>query len=148
MTTNNLFRLSFPDDWKETTTYTFEGPYDSGVQHNLVLAILNEYPESVELKEWAKAQCDVTTNLLPGFEYVEEKENTLPSGVKTYEIIYKYIPVDEMILFQKQWYMFIGGKAYIFTSTFSKKTLNTVANDVAKIVASLQVGRGGEEEEE
>ncbi|MBN1578803.1 MAG: DcrB-related protein [Chitinispirillaceae bacterium] len=146
MNTNNLFQLTFPDsDWKETTTYTFEGPNDSGVQHNLVLAIMDDFPKNVELKDWAKAQCDVSTHLLPGFEYVEEKENTLPSGVKTYEIVYKYIPADEVILFQKQWYMFIDEKAYIFTSTFSKKTLNTILNDVARIVASLRVGKGEEE---
>jgi hypothetical protein len=140
---NNLFQLTFPDtDWKETTTYTFEGPNDSGVQHNLVLVVLNDIPQETPLKEYAKAQCDITTNLLPGFEYVEEKECVLPSGVKIYEIIYKYIPADKVVLFQKQWYMFINGKAYIFTSTFSKKTLCTIANDVARIIASLNVGGG------
>ena len=46
---NNLFQLTIPDtDWKETTTYTFEGPNDSGVQHNLVLVILNDVPKKVE----------------------------------------------------------------------------------------------------
>jgi hypothetical protein len=142
MSTNNLFQLTFPEtDWKETTTYTFEGPNDSGVQHNLVLVILDR-PKDIPLKEYAKAQCDVSTHLLPGFDYVEERENTLPSGVKTYEIIYKYIPADGVILFQKQWHMFIDNKMYIFTSTFSKKTLGTIANDVAQIVASLRVGGG------
>ena len=146
---NHLFQLTFPDsDWKETTTYTFEGPNDGGVQHNLVLAIMDDYPKIVELKDWAKAQCDISTHLLPGFEYVEEKEGVLPSGIKTYEIIYKYIPAEGVVLFQKQWYMFINEKAYIFTSTFNKKTLNTIANDVVRIVASLRVGKAWEEKEE
>lgn len=145
MITNHQFKLTFPNDWKETTVYTFEGPYDSGVQHNLVLNIINDIPEDIDLKEWAKAQCEVTTYLLPGFEYVNEKEGQLPSGVKTYEIVYKYTPSDDVILYQKQWYMFINGKGYIFTSTFNKKTLNTIAEDVAKIVASLKVRVDGEE---
>jgi len=137
---NNIFKLTFPDsDWKETTTYTFEGPNDSGVQHNLVLVILDSIPNGAVLGEYAKAQCDMSTYMLPGFEYVEEKDNELPSGIKTYEIIYKYIPADGVVLFQKQWYMFIDKKAYIFTSTFSKKTLATIANDVAEIVASLEI---------
>lgn len=130
----------FPDDgWKETTTYTFEGPCEGGVQHNLVLVVLDDFPRSAELKEWAKAQCDVSGALLPGFDYVDERESELPSGVRTYEIIYKYIPAEGVVLFQKQWYMIIGAKAYVFTSTFSKKTLSTIANDVARIVASLKV---------
>jgi len=138
---NNHFTLTFPDsDWKETTTYTFEGPNDSGVQHNLVLVILDSIPKDAQLDEYAKAQCDMSTHLLPGFEYVEEKGNELPTGVKTFEIIYKYIPADGVVLFQKQWYMFINKKTYIFTSTFSKKTLSTIANDVAEIVTSLSVG--------
>lgn len=141
MRTNNIFQLTFPDeDWRETTTYTFEGPNDSGVQHNLVLVILDDMPENVELGEYARANCDVTTNLLPGFEYVEEKEGSLPSGIKTWEIVYKYIPSDDVVLFQKQWYIPIGKKVFVFTSTFSKKTLATIANDVAGIVASLRVG--------
>lgn len=140
MSTNHHFSLTFPaTDWKETTTYTFEGPNDSGVQHNLVLVILDSIPKNAQLGEYAKAQCDMSTHMLPGFEYIEEKENELPSGVSTYEIIYKYIPADGVVLFQKQWYMFIDKKAYVFTSTFSKKTLSTIANDVAEIVASLNV---------
>lgn len=142
--TNHQFKITFPDGWKETTVYTFEGPFDSGIQHNLVLTIVKDIPETVDLKDWAKVQCESSSYLLPGFEYVSEKEGKLPSGVKTYEIIYKYIPSDDAILFQKQWYLFIDGNAYIFTSTFTKKTLNTLGEVVAKIVASLEVA---EEEE-
>jgi len=142
---NNLFQLTFPDsDWKETTTYTFEGPDDSGVKHNLVLVVIDDIPKGVELKAYAKAQCDISSHMMPGFDYVEEKETVLPNGVKTCEIIYKYMPSDEVVLFQKQWHMFIGGKAFIFTSTFNKKTLATIANDVARIVGSLKILHGEE----
>jgi hypothetical protein len=41
MPNNNLFQRTFPDGWKETTVYTFEGTHDSGVQNNLVLVIRN-----------------------------------------------------------------------------------------------------------
>jgi hypothetical protein len=74
MSTNSLFQLTFPDtNWKETTTYTFEGPNDSGVRHNLVLVILDNIPKETPLNEYAKVQCDIATHLLPNFEYVEEK---------------------------------------------------------------------------
>jgi hypothetical protein len=135
--TNNLFQLTFPEQWKETTVYTFEGPHDSGVQHNLVLTIDTSVPKDVSLKDYAKGQHEATTRLLPGYEFVDEKEKTMPSGVPVYEITYKYVPADEVVLFQKQWFMFIEKKAYIFTSTFNKKTLNTLANDVAGIIGSL-----------
>jgi hypothetical protein len=137
---NNLFQLTFPENgWKETTVFTFEGPHDSGVQHNLVLTIDRNPPKDIALKDYAKGQFEVTTHLLPGFEFVEEKEKKMPSGDQIYEITYKYIPADEVILFQKQWYLFSNDKAFIFTSTFSKKTLNTIAHEVMQIIGSLKV---------
>lgn len=138
---NTLFQLTFPDEnWKETTVFTFEGPHDSGVQHNLVLTVDRNVPKDVLLKDYAKGQFEATTHLLPGFEFIEEKEKAMPSGEPLYEITYKYMPADEVTMFQKQWYLFSNKKAFIFTSTFSKKTLNTIANEVMEIIASLKVG--------
>jgi hypothetical protein len=137
---NNLFQLTFPDeDWQETTVYTFKGPNDSGVQHNLVMTVDTSVAKDVELKDYAKGQCEATARLLPGFEYVDEKEKTHPWGIPVYEITYKYIPTDDLTLFQKQWYMIIDKKAYIFTSTFNKKTLNTIAEDISGIIGSLKI---------
>jgi hypothetical protein len=137
---NNIFQLTFPDEgWKETTVYTFEGPHDSGMQHNLVLTIDTNVPQEAVLKDYAKGQFEAATKLLPGCEFIEEKQKTMPSGEPIYEITYKYLPADEVTYFQKQWYFFIEKKAFIFTSTFSKKTLNTIANDVMKIIGSLKV---------
>jgi hypothetical protein len=143
---NNLFQLSFPDgDWKETTIHTFEGPFDSGVQHNIVLMIDPNVPKDVSLKDYAKDQCERAATQLPGFEYVDQKERTMLSGTPVYEITYKYIPTDELVLFQKQWYMVIEKKIYIFTSTFNKKTLNTIANDIEVIIESLRMAEAVEE---
>jgi len=146
MSTNNAFFLTFPDsDWKETTIHTFEGPFDSGVQHNIVLMIDPDVPKDVSLKEYAKDQCERAATQLPGFEYVDQKEKIMRTGISAYEIIYKYMPTDEVVLFQKQWYMVIEKKIYIFTSTFNKKTLNTIANDIEGIIESLQMAEAVEE---
>lgn len=135
---NNVFQLTFPDnDWRETTTYTFEGPHDNGIRHNLVLVIIDNIPKKTVLNDYAKGQCDAATHHLPGFEYIQEKETILANGIKSYEIIFKYVPTDRFPRFQKQWYLLIENKAYIFSSTFTKKTLNTIAHDVGNIVESL-----------
>ncbi len=140
MATNNQFQLTFPGEgWKETTVYTFKGPHDSGVQHNLVLTIDWNVPKDVTLKDYAKGQFEATTRVLPGFEFIEEKEKKMPSGEPIYEITYKFLPDDQVVLFQKQWYFFAKDKVFIFNSTFSKKTLNTIANEVMQIIGSLRV---------
>jgi hypothetical protein len=137
--TNSIFQLNFPDGWKETTVYTFEGPHDSGVQHNLVLVVDPFIKKDTELKDYAQAQIAGPKKVMPGFEMVSEKEKTMPDGTIAYEIVYKYIPAEGMILFQKQIYMRKEGKAFIFTASFSKKTLSTIAYQIDSIISSFRL---------
>jgi hypothetical protein len=138
MPTNNLFSLSFPSPWKETTVHTFEGPFDSGVQHNLVLVIDPAVDKKIELADYAKQQFGSFKEALPGYELINEHEFALPSGVKAYEFVFRYSPSDEQALYQRQITLIIEGKGYIFTSTFSKKTLKTISDDVDQIIASFR----------
>jgi hypothetical protein len=139
-TTNNQFQLTFPDGWEDRTVYTFFGPHDSGVQHNIILAINPHLPEGMILKTYALDQLDLSARHLPGFELINESPGALPSGVPVYTIVYRYSPSDDLTYFQKQFHMIVGDKGFSFTSTFSKKTLKTIANDVDKIVSTLRVG--------
>jgi hypothetical protein len=34
--TNEMFTIGLGEGWRDNTIFTFEGPHDSGVQHNLV----------------------------------------------------------------------------------------------------------------
>lgn len=139
MPTNSLFQLTLPEQWKETTIHTFEGPHDSGVQHNLVLLIDPAVPKKSDLKEYARKQSGTTKETLPGFALINETAKTLQSGVPAYEIVYKYVPADGVELFQKQVFVIIEDKGYIFSATFSKKTLQTVAYEVEEIINSMRV---------
>ncbi|MGB7566704.1 MAG: DcrB-related protein [Chitinivibrionales bacterium] len=137
--TNSIFQLTFPDGWKETTVYTFEGPHDSGVQHNLVLVVDPFIKKDTELKDYAQAQIAGPKKFMPGFEMVSEKDKMMPDGTPAYEIVFKYIPAESMILFQKQIYMRKEGKAFIFTATFSKKTLSTIAYQIDNVISSFRL---------
>jgi hypothetical protein len=142
MTTNNLFQITLPEQWKETTIHTFQGPHDSGVQHNLVLVIDPEVPKKTDLKEYARMQAGTTKEALPGFAFIKESEITMPNGVPAFEIVYKYVPGEGIELFQKQVFMIIEGKGYIFSATFSKKSLQTIAYEVDEIIKSMVVIKG------
>ena len=135
---NNLFQLTFPAPWKETTVHTFEGPFDSGVQHNLVLVIDPAVEKKIPLAEYAKQQFGSFKEALPGYELINEHEITLLSGIPAYEFVYRYSPSDDRALYQRQITIIIEGKGYIFTSTFSKKTLKTIGDDVDQIIASFR----------
>ena len=137
MATNNQFALNIPDGWTDTTVFTFQGPHDSGVQHNLVLVIDPAVEKDIEVTTYAKQQLENSKLVLPGFEMINKQEKTIIPDIPAYEIVYKYIPADEVIIFQKQVFMIIDGKGYSFTSSFSKKTLKTIANEVDEIIASF-----------
>jgi hypothetical protein len=63
----------------------------------------------------------------------------MPDGTPEYEIVYKYVPAENVILFQKQIYMRKEEKAFVFTATFSKKTLATLGNQIDSIIASFRL---------
>ena len=138
MSMNHQFSIFLSEGWRDMTCHTFEGPHDSGVQHNLVLAILEGVDAKVSLSKFAKEQIQEIAAILPGFEMINEKELRLQSSLPMYEVVYRYAPSDEQTLFQKQYFVIAEDKAYIFTSTFSKKTLQTVANEVDRIVATFR----------
>lgn len=137
-TTNTVFKMTFPDKgWKETTTFTFEGPYDNGVQHNLVVVIDPEVNEKVTLKTYAQMQMEGPKNALPAYELDRERHITLPNGLPAYEVIYHYVPAEKIVLFQKHLYLMVGGKVFIFTATYSKKTFETIGPIVDRIINSF-----------
>ena len=134
---NGHFRIALPSGWEDLTVYTYKGPDDSGVQHNLVLIIDNEVG-GVDLKTYAKLRLDSIKDILTGFELLGERERDLKSGNRAYEIVYKWQPSADKTLVQKQVFTIIGGVAYNFTSSFSKKTIQTIGVQVDEIIDSFQ----------
>jgi hypothetical protein len=144
MTTNNIFYLDLPDGWKETTVYTFEGPDDSGLKHNLVLAIDPKTSGKIDLKSYVQAQIHNSLSNLPGFDMVTEKEVETTNGASAYLICYKFVPAPEKILFQKQFYIVDENTVCVFTSSYTKKTLQTIAYEIDEIIKSFRLLNGKE----
>jgi len=130
------FKIDFPSGWEDQTVYTYKGPDDSGVQHNLVLIIDNEVG-GVDLGTYAKLRLDSIKDTLTGFELMGQREKELKSGNKAYEIVYKWSPSADKTLVQKQVFTIIDGVAYNFTSSFSKKTIQPIGVQVDEIIDSF-----------
>ena len=138
MQLNSLFQLTLPDDWEDVTVHTYKGPIDDGVQHNIVLSIDNKIDKNLSLTDYVSKQMAGSKQTLPGFEMIKEGKSKLKSGIPVYIVIYRFRATDEQAIFQKQLFIVHEGKAYMFTSTFSKKTLKTISQDVDKIIASFK----------
>ena len=133
--TNNRFDLTLPAGWEDQTVYCYAGPYDSGVQHLLTLSV---DPKAFSpLSEYARERIDATLDTLTGTEVLKEEEKTLPNGVQAYEVVIRWIPTEDNVIFRKQVYVIFEGKAYCFAANFSKKTIKTVGVEVDRIINSL-----------
>lgn len=133
---NNIFALSFPDGWNDSTVYTFDGPVDSGVTQNLVLTIDRTVDRSLELQSYVNSQIENLRQSLPGYELLQQKV-AIVAGCNAIIVVYKYLPADNCIYFQKQHYIHNVNSLYIFTSTYSEKTLKMVSPQIDTIVENV-----------
>lgn len=133
---NNIFALSFPEGWNESTVYTFDGPVENGVTQNLVLTIDRTVDKTLELQSYVNSQIENLRQSLPGYELLQQKK-ALVAGCNAMIVVYKYIPADNCSYFQKQHYVHNGNSLYIFTSTYSEKTLKTVSSQIDAIIENV-----------
>ena len=137
-TNNSVFTINIPDDWKETTVFTFEGPNEDGLLHNLVVVIDPFADNDTDIKSYVQSQIKNGLDKLSGFELVYENETEQKNNRRCYEICYKHVPVEDVVLYQKQLYITDKKGMYIFTSGYTKKTMQTVAYEVDRIIESFR----------
>lgn len=139
------FHLDLPDGWEDRTVYLFMGPDDSGVQHMMQLTVDPDVEES-DLAEYARVRIDNIMASLQGAEILKEEEKTLSDGRNAYELVYKWVPVEGQINFNKVVYLLIDGAGYTFTANFSKKTIKTIGVEVDRMIDTFHPGVESEDE--
>jgi hypothetical protein len=130
------FQIKLPPDWEDQTIYTYMGPEDSGVQHLLTL-VVDKSAGKTELADYVRERRDLTLNTMPGMEMLKEEQKTLDSGFPAVEIVFKWVPSDESIIYRKQVFLIVDEIGYIFSANFSKKTIKTIGTEVDRIINSF-----------
>lgn len=130
------FEVNLPDRWKDTTVYTYQGPDDSGVQHNISLVIDWE-AATADLKTYAAERRSQLLATLQGIDILKEEERTMESGYPAYELVYKWIPVEGTVVYQKVLFMLVGRVVCTFSGNFSKKTIKTIGVEFDRIASSF-----------
>jgi len=137
--------LDLPDGWDNKTIYTYMGPDDSGVQHILSLVVDDDI-ETTNVSEFAGQRTEVIRENMSSITVLKDESKELPSGRVVHEFVYKWIPTDDKIIFQKVVYLLLDDIGYTFSCNFSKKTIKTIGLQVDQIIDSFN--REDEEEEE
>jgi hypothetical protein len=136
--TNNQFRIELPKEWDDQTVHFFMGPFDSGAQHTLTLAI-DPNLQTRDVIEFARLYTEPWVQALPNPEVLKNEATTLENGLPVCEVVCKSVPGPNEIVFHKRWYVIMGKNGLIFTGNFSKKTIKTIGLDVARIINSLTI---------
>ena len=135
---NNRFSIKIPTEWKDNTVYSFEGPEEDGVRHNIIVTIENNV-EITELKMYAEMRIDAVANELKGYNELKRCLIELKNRVPAYEVVYKWCPVDNRVIYQRVIYILQNSTGFILTASFSKKTWKTKGPEIDKILKSFTV---------
>lgn len=137
--TNNRFKIELPDGWEDQTIHYFMGPDESGLQHSLSLQV-DPQPNTDDLGEYARERIDQALESIPGAEVLKEEEKQLPNGALAYEVVYKWAPSEDKVVFQKLVFVKHGKTMYNFNGTFTKKTIKTIGVEVDRMIAAFVPG--------
>jgi hypothetical protein len=136
---DNLFRIDLPQGWQDQTVYVFRGPEEDGREHNLMLMI-DRFLQHDDIGAFAREKTQPIMDALQGVEALKDEEITLEGGNPTYEFVYKWVPSENYISFQKYLFVFCGGMGFTFSIGFSKKSLKLLNGQVNRIIESLLPG--------
>lgn len=136
---NNRFALQFPGTWEDKTVYTFEGPEEDGIRHNIWVTIENNV-EVPDLERYAQMNIQATESELQGYRELKQGPLTLANRQPAYEHVYRWSPVENREVYQRVMYVLHNNTGYILTATFSKKTWKTLGTEVDRILSSFSIG--------
>ncbi len=137
------FNLVFPEHWKDTTQFSFDGPEVSGVKHSLMVT-LDEESKPKDLVSYAKDRIALLMETLECATVLKEGELETDTGFTGYEVVYKWSPVEGAPLFQRQTWIIAEDVVFNFVASFSKKTIKTVGQEIDLIIHSFMFGAGAE----
>jgi hypothetical protein len=139
--------VSLPPGWQDQTVYLYKGPERKGVQHYLRLMIDPEVKQQ-SLEAFGRLRSDTMLHTLPRAEVITEGVRDLPSGIRTYELVYKQAISENVVRFTRVYFLQIDGVGYTFSCDFSKYSMKTVGVEVESIVDTFAAQTAGVEEQD
>jgi hypothetical protein len=136
---NNKFSLRVPAAWEDKSVYTFQGPEEDGIRHNIWVTIENNV-DVPDLERYAQVNIQALENELQGYRALKQGPLTLKNGQPAYEHVYRWSPVADREVYQRVMYVLKNRTGYILTSSFSKKTWKMLGTEIDKIFRSFTTG--------
>lgn len=131
------FRITLPDGWEDRSVYTFMGPEESG-QTPLINVLVDDEPGEDDIADYGPLQAAALRETLPDAEILLEQKRTLKNGSEVYEVVLNWAPVDGQVIFIKNLYVFLKGRAFTFSGRFSKQGYKAMGRLVDTICETFE----------
>ena len=136
---NNKFTLQFTEAWEDKTVYTFEGPEEDGIRHNIWVTIENKV-DVPDLERYAQMNIQAVENELQGYHSLKQGPLELKNHHLAFEHVYRWSPLENREVYQRVMYVLKNNTGYILTATFSKKTWKILGSEIDRIFKSFTTG--------
>jgi len=131
------FTVDLPEDWRDTTIHTLEGPAKDGIQHNILITAERDLPFETAV-QYAESQISSLESELKGYRLLDKGPVTLDNGLPGHRIIFSWQPSENLLIYQHQMYVLVDRTGYKLTATFSKTTYKTLGPAVQGILMSFR----------
>ena len=133
------FGADLPIGWRNQTVYHFRGPEIDGMPHTLVVTVDRELQEP-DIGRFAQRQTDPIKQNLQGLEILKDEATTIAGGNETYEFVYKWIPGEDVRLYQKYVFVFKDGMGFTISSSFNKRSFKMLAVQMKELIENILPG--------
>lgn len=139
MSKDNVFKFDLPKGWMDQTVYVFQGPKEADLDHSIMLTLDRKLRHD-EISQFAYERTSPIIETMTGIDVLKNEEITLPDGNPVWEFVYKSVPADGMIFFQKYVFVFKDKFGFTFSGKFTKQTIKTVGAQFKQIIETLVPG--------
>jgi len=139
---NNRFSVKVSPVWQDHSHYRFDESDESGNKHEIVVSIEHNI-EVPTLKQYAELNIMALAKVIPGYQELKRGQFLLDSGVPAFDLVYKWIPLNDVKYYQRVVYIRINKTGYVLSARFTKKTWKIRGGEVDKMLKSFCVPNVG-----
>ena len=132
------FRMTLLDGWVDQTVFIIRGPEEDGVEHILTIQIDPKLGRTA-IEKYGEKMAEATLASLTNAELLKSGPVTLPGGLAAYELVFKWLPMEDQVIFRRQLYVERKKHAFIVSGSFSEQTLEAFSPQMDTMAATLNM---------
>ncbi len=130
------FTIEKPERWLDRIIYTFTGPMENGIQHNIMIAVEENNPFNT-LLDYADWHIHSLEAELKECRLLKKDKKVLNNGFPAYEAIFSWYPEENLKIIQQQIFTLANNTGFKLTASFTEETHKTLGPVVEQMMLSF-----------